>query len=417
MNINDQLTNLVSTISNSITNDIKDQVRQDIELTIDQHIQASWQMIERHVSDAVSGYDFESAISNIAAQSLDKHLATIEVPVDQIKANLEAQATQTLATVRSTINTTIHNTVLEIMEQAGLGSVIEETLADQLTQINFPPNSIRATAVNWQGHRMSGDHIKGGIITEFSSTGIDDRATGCQLTIMDSLVVIEPPMITTGVEVRGNIIAESLGVGTIELTGRLMGAGVEKLGNTMIAQVRESIAQSGIDTAEIRSGDKTILTAAELGDTVLTSSLRKVGTLNNLETTGETNLSETLYAYRRRVGINTLEPSHTFEVNDGEVQFMVEKVAQNRVFVGTQRNQAMTLGANGKNNLSIDTDGSVTINDLKLGAVTISTTSQTPTWSGHTGELVFNDSPRVGQPSFWCCLGGHRWAIGATITE
>lgn len=417
MNINDQLANLVSTISNSITNDIKDQVRQDIELTIDQHIQASWQMIESHVSDAVSNYDFESAISNIASESLDRHLSTIKIPVDAIKANLESEARQTLSTVKSNINTKVHDTVLEILEQAGIGSVIEETLADQLSNIKFPPNSIRATAINWEGHRMSGDHISGGIISGFSSLGIDDKATNCQLTIMDNVVVIEPPLVTTGIEVRGNLVAESIGVSVIELTGKMIGTGVAELGNTMVKQFKTEITTTGIDISEIRSGEKILLNSSELGTSVLNSSLRKVGTLENLETSGETNLSETLYAYRRRVGINTIEPAHTFEVNDGEVQFVVEKVGQNRVFAGTQRNQALTLGANGKDNLSIDVDGSVTINDFKLGAVTISTASQTPTWSGHTGELVFNDSPKVGQPSFWCCLGGHRWAIGATITE
>jgi hypothetical protein len=75
------------------------------------------------------------------------------------------------------------------------------------------------------------------------------------------------------------------------------------------------------------------------------------------------------------------------------------------------------LGSSGKDNISLEPDGSVTINDLRLGALPISTASSQPTWSGIAGEIVFNDSPKIGVPIGWVCLEGHRWANFGTIAE
>lgn len=409
MDINNPLTEMV----NSIVNEIQERVNNDIN-----------EIMLKNVEEAVKNFDFAPIVDAFAKDAVENIVNQIEIPtidVESIKKNLEEDAQKTMANISQNTQGIVEETVIQVMQEAKIDQFIEELLTQKITtQVNhrtFLPNSIGASAINWEGHRLSGDHISGGIISNFSSIGIDDKASNCQLTIMDNVVVCEPPMITTGLEVRGNIIADSIGTRLIEVTGEFVGNAVEKLSQTVTKSTYREIKLNGLEATEIRNGDKILLNSNELGPTVLTSSLRKVGTLDSLETSGETSLSETLYAYRKKVGINTLEPGHTFTVWDGETECVIEKRSQNRVFIGTHRPQSVTIGSNDKDNLSIDPDGSVTINDLKLGAVTISTASQTPTWSGHTGELVFNDNPRIGSPSFWCCLGGHRWAIGAIISE
>ena len=128
-------------------------------------------------------------------------------------------------------------------------------------------------------------------------------------------------------------------------------------------------------------------------------------------------LDSTLYVSQKRVGINTLEPSYALTVWDGEIEVAINKINQQRAFVGTHRPIAVTLGSNSKDNISLDIDGSVTINDLRLGAVPIGTASSIPNWEGRSGEILFNDSPQVGQPIGWVCLGGHRWGTFGLVLE
>lgn len=409
MDINNPLTDMV----NSIVKEIQERVTADID-----------GIMLKRIQETIDNFDFTPIVDEVTRSSIKTVVEQIEIPtinVENIEKSLELTAHQTMSNIVQNTESIVQETVTKTMEEAKIGEYIQTELEQrinyELSNKTFLPNSINASAINWTGHRLSGDHISGGIIQEFSSIGIDDKATNCQLTVMDNVVVVEPPMITTGVEVRGNLVARGLGVHMIEVTGEIVGNAVTKLGETAANKAKASMIRDGIDTTEIRIAGQSVLNSSELGSTVLSSSLRKVGTLQNLQTSGETSLSETLYAYRNRIGINTIEPGHTFTVWDGETEFVIEKCSQNRVFAGTHRSQAITISSGGKTNLSLEPDGSVTINDLKLGAVTISTASQTPNWSGHTGELVFNDSPRVGSPSFWCCLGGTRWAIGAIISE
>lgn len=409
MDINEQLTTMV----NSIMTEVQKRVNDDID-----------NIMLKHVESAVEKFDFAPIVDVFAKEAVQKIVDQIEIPsidIESIENQLAQHANVVMANITQNTQTVVQEAVIKTMEEAQISEFLHEELSRrisvELSQQTFLPNSINASAINWEGHRLSGDHILGGIITDFSSIGIDDKATTCQLTIMDNVIVCEQPIITTGIEVKGKTFLDSTVTNSLEVKNEFTGNAISKLGDKISHQVKSIITRDGLNTHEIRHGENILLNSNELGSSILKSSLRKVGTLDNLETSGETNLSETLYAYRKRVGINTIEPGHTFTVWDGETEFVVEKRSQNRVFLGTHRPQSLLISSNGKDNLSIDPDGSVTINDFKLGAVTISTASQTPNWAGHTGELVFNDNPRVGQPSFWCCLGGQRWAIGAIISE
>jgi hypothetical protein len=249
--------------------------------------------------------------------------------------------------------------------------------------------------------------------------GIDDRATSCQLTILDNAVVVEQKIVTTGLDVRGDLQADTMAVGDLKITGSI------NPDSPVLTQILDHTQQSvftqirnnGLDTPQIVWDQKVLLNEQTLGSSVLTSSLRKTGTLENLQTKGETLLDNTLYVRNRRVGVNTLEPAYALTVWDDETETVIMKQSKNRSFLGSQRNHAVTLGAGGKDNISLDPDGSVTINDLRLGALPISTASACPNWAGRAGEIVFNDSPQIGVPIGWVCLQGHRWAQFGIITD
>lgn len=297
---------------------------------------------------------------------------------------------------------------------------IESSVKAYLTKMEFPVGSINSSAIDLNDLSLSGDHIEGGIIKNFASTGIDDKASSCQLTIFDTHVVMEKPLLTTGVQVKGSVKVEDnitvLGsTNIVEFDEE--SSGFEQIINKSKATVFNDLQTNGVVAPSLKWNDKELINQNELAPSILTSNLRKVGTLEELLTRGETLLDNTLYVSNKRVGVNTLEPSYALSVWDGEVEVAINKVNQNRAFIGTHRPISVTLGASGKDNISLEPDGSVTINDLRLGALPISTASSQPSWSGIAGEIVFNDSPKVGVPIGWVCLEGHRWANFGIVAE
>ena len=85
--------------------------------------------------------------------------------------------------------------------------VINEIVAAKLENLvdtkNFPARSISHSSIDFKGVQLTGNDIKGGIISNFGSTGIEDRATGVQMTLMDHAVVFEGPLLAPSVEVKG----------------------------------------------------------------------------------------------------------------------------------------------------------------------------------------------------------------------
>ena len=72
----------------------------------------------------------------------------------------------------------------------------------------FPESSIPAHAINFTDFTISGNHIQGGIITNFGSTGIDDKASICQLSIFDETTVVENNLLTNNLTVKGHTVIE-----------------------------------------------------------------------------------------------------------------------------------------------------------------------------------------------------------------
>jgi hypothetical protein len=233
--------------------------------------------------------------------------------------------------------------------------------------------------------------------------------------VLDNAVVIEQTVVATGLQIKGSAKIE----GDLAIDGELAADSnaVKVLTKSISETTLANIAEAGVVAPKLVFNDKTIIDDKEIAPSVLKSNLRKVGTLEDLQTRGETLLDNTLYVSQKRVGVNTLEPSYALTVWDDDIEVAVNKVGKGRAFIGSHRPVNITLGAAGKDNISLDIDGSVTINDLRLGALPLSTASAEPNWAGRAGEIVFNDSPKIGQPIGWVCLEGHRWAKFGIILE
>jgi len=310
--------------------------------------------------------------------------------------------------------------------------IVEKAIKTDLSNLKFPDGSIPTTALNFKDFSLTGSHIIGGIHEQFGSTGIDDQATDCKLTILDDYVVIENQLVSQSLTVKDDLVVE----GDFILKGDINtdNKGFQKMVSFATDRVTEAVMseksidaiatvtatklqQSGIDVDKLTLSGKPLIDNGALGRSVLKSNLQSVGLLDELQVKGEAHLSNTLYTSNKRAGINTLEPSAALAVWDEECELVTKKFEKNTGFIGTVRTQKLILGSNGNINIVLDTDGSTKITKLKLGNVSINCYDEMPNWEGTKGDIVFNEEPKVKTPMGWVCLGGARWASLAKITE
>jgi hypothetical protein len=140
------------------------------------------------------------------------------------------------------------------------------------------------------------------------------------------------------------------------------------------------------------------------------SNLQTLGELKELRVSGESLLAQTLYVTPKRVGVNTIEPSAALSIWDDEIEIITKKKSKDIGLFGTPRHQKLVLTSNNKDNIILNEDGSVQINNLKIGAVMFSTSNNPPNYVSERCHIVWNTNPNLGGPLGWICLGGANWA-------
>ena len=325
------------------------------------------------------------------------------------------------------------------LDRLDLRGIIEHTIKQAIGNIEaeyqFPPGSIPHTSVNFGGVKFSGGMIKGGVIEDFGSIGIDDRASHVQLTVMDHATVFESPLYSSGLDIRGDAtISGNVTIGgdvtlsgSVSKQGRFFQdlvdhavAGVTSgLNDTLFERfthiVYKEIAEKGLDLSQIRYKNKEVLNEAGLGYHIVDSNLQRVGLLKDLQTQGETLLSETFFVGNKRVGVNTLEPGATFVVWDHECEMVVCKRSENQGYIGTQRYQGLTLGSNNKDNIILTPEGVTKIDKLQIKNVPMTSSLTLPNYEGQRGEIIWNENPYPGAPIGWVCVGKNQWGTFGII--
>jgi len=260
------------------------------------------------------------------------------------------------------------------------------------------------------------------ILEKFSSTGIDDRATACQLTVMDDTVVIENQLTAKNINVINAAVMQDLVVtGSVnidntswkQLSDGIADRTLERLSEewrkTLVSQVADEIRNKGIDFDQITMAGQPVIQGTSLTRHVTDSSLQTVGVLKTLQVQGETHLNNTVSVINRRLGINTQSPEMALSVWDEEVSIIIGKHKAKQAYIGTSRDSAVAIGVNRVPHIEIDTDGLTTVKKLRVGLHKISHDVQVPGWSGTRGDIVFNASPGADRVFAWVCLGAHRW--------
>jgi DNA-binding cell septation regulator SpoVG len=339
----------------------------------------------------------------------------VQQVIDDITANIQQQ-----------VMTAVYKQISDLTSSIDLQVLFKEAMSSAVKsrQFNFTAGTIPVTAIDFSKFTFSGDSVKGGIIQNFGSTGIDDQSTACQLTIMDTDTVVENNLLARSLTVKGNTIIE----GDLNVTGIMPeSSGVfRQIVSTVTNNVRTSLDQvvfqnyadmvlediktNGLDLNKITVNGQEVISGSNLGNNITFSNLQRIGALQELQVIGESFLGQTAYVSNKRVGINTIEPGQALSVWDQEVEIGMGKQGSNTGIIGTPRSQTLIVSTNGKNNIVLTPDGGTTVNQLTLGGMSITTSDKPPSTNQPRGSLVFNNNPTLGGPLGWVSLGDAKWA-------
>lgn len=386
--------------------------------------------IESKIAEVIATIDTQRMLGEKLSQKIDERLNQLPIDVSAIQTELTSRVERLASTVANQVQnnsvTMVNDAIQNQIKRINFNELCQTSLigAIQGNKFSFPDNSIPASAVQTDGLRVSGSNVIGGIIQSFGSTGIDDKASTCQLSVFDEVTVVENNLLTKDLTVKGSATIE----GDLIVTGNvpkdsalyqnlvasvsdvLRGAADHE---TLIGYsnvVFERIKNEGLDLGKITLNGHEIVNGGNLSNNITFSNLQRVGTLTELRVSGEALLSQTLYTTGKRVGINTIEPNHALSVWDQEVEFGFSKRENNVAVFEVPRNQRLIISANGKNNLVLMPEGGIQVDKVSIGATTLTSASVPPSYNAQQGTIVFNSNPTIGGPLGWISLGGAKWA-------
>lgn len=328
-----------------------------------------------------------------------------------------------------------------------------DTYLQNIAEANFKDGSIPHGAINWAGFELPQESVQQGKIEKFSSTGITDYSTQTQIAITNELVSISTDLgarkvNASSMSVDGKVTSDSIQIengsvlkGQTEIHDNVIASknidvhgkvtvldGLEVRGNMSVPDTLkdhlveymnskiklESIVPEG---GSIQIGKRTVLDENTLGGTVISSNLRKVGTLRELVVAGESKLADKIYfSPLGRIGVNTDEPTAPLDIWDEEVQVTVGKNKSRTGWLGTTREHNLEIGVNRDAKVTI-TPSQTKIKNPVLNSRTYTDGPSVPGHSGQVGDIHWNTFPKLGDPIGWVCLENNRWASFGEIED
>lgn len=335
--------------------------------------------------------------------------------------HLDALAVEIKQQALQEFKSKLNSSDLQATIKGHVESYLEQSL--KTNTWTFLPQSIPAAAIKTNEIKLSADNIEPGIIKKFSSSGIEDLSTECQVTITDQFTILENKLVAHDLEVRGAInLDPNLNLSWV---GGIADLAVKKIEQTYsdgtfdqyVHRVFSKITTEGINSSVVMVQNKPIVESNALNPGITLSNLRKLGLLIELEVDGETLLDNTLYVRSGKIGVNTTEPQYTLDFWDQEVQIIATKRERDAAFFGTVKPQKLVIGTNTRDQLVLLPNGDIEVESITVGKVRHASAAWQPTDNRQLGTIVWNEQPKIGDPIGWVSLGGARWARFGIITE
>lgn len=391
----DNVANIVNSFD--VKKEIADKINQSVNQAVDSFAS------KNNTGPAAIGEELVTKLSNKSQEFLDGLTATIH---NKVFTELQSRIASTdfVHLIRDTANHHVSNMLKN-------------------HAYTFPANSIPSKAIQHQDLAVKADNIEPGVIKKFESTGIQDKASSCRLTISDNAIITETTLISKDMHVIGTLKVD----GDLDngLADRVALRAVEKIESKYnegtfdqyVNRVIQKIDTEGLDVSKIKYKDTALVKDNALHDNIVHSNLQYLGLIRELQVSGETLLDDTLYVANKRLGLNTLEPEHVFDIWDQEVQVIATKKQKDTAYFGTGKLQNLILGTNLQNQLILHSSGEISLARVTVGKVTFSSSPWEPRDNRQVGEIVWNEQPQLGQPIGWVSLGGARWAKFGIITD
>jgi hypothetical protein len=321
---------------------------------------------------------------------------------------------------------------------------------------------------------LSGDLIAGGTIANFGSTGIKDLATKQTLIVEDGKITVDSITVDTinsNFTVRGDVkiygVLDAGFVRTTELItnqryekqflefgpgekGTNIGTGLLWPGDpynkqfVLMANPNRFMSTESIEVMAGRGymvNGNWVIGEDSLGARVVNSNLTKVGTLENLHTSGNLNIDDQIFynATSKRFGIGIEYSSAIFTVQDevNDIEIIIDGDRNGNARIGTRNTKGLELITDDQARITVDLRGDVTIGheyrdstvtraygklsvgvknpreqfevagNIRFSNILMTTGDEPPTQGSYvTGDIVWNKIPMPGSWVGWVCIQG-----------
>jgi hypothetical protein len=253
---------------------------------------------------------------------------------------------------------------------------------------------------------LTGDHLNGGTIINFASTGIKDEATKQQITIKDSAVEITN--LTVGqlkgdLSVENAIKAKTITVDVLEVKELKTDL---KLGQSAPLEITvskgESLAGKGmllkgqgstkqfifnvnpdkfistehielIKEKEFRIDGTPVLSSTALGPGIVKSSLRELGRLRGLIVDGSASIGQYVFYNNdtNRLGVGIESPNAGLSVGEDGIEVMIGTKDQSRGMIGTFASVPFDIVTDNTARISIGSSGNITLGNTAEGHIQV----------------------------------------------
>jgi hypothetical protein len=312
--------------------------------------------------------------------------------------------------IEKTIQYCVSDAISKINIKDVVEHIVKKELDLRLDNFDFPKDSIDLSAIRLHKGAINGDNISDGMITKFSSTGIDDRATSCQLTILDDHVVVENQFTALNVTAAEDINAKNISLtGALEIGTEIIDHGAL----TQFVQLHANIVlEEELAKYQLQKKDEPgLINENSLAASISTSNLRRVGNLQELTVLGHSKFNETMFVgANSRVGINTETPRGALTICDQDSEITFVRSNKRTMFIGTTNsNNSLELGVDNQSSIAITQDLIDISTAIKVMGIKFSASTQIPEHVGEPNEIVFITNAREGQTLLYICKGGNKW--------
>lgn len=251
---------------------------------------------------------------------------------------------------------------------------------------------------------LSGDHINGGKIHNFSSSGISDKSTTEQIIVADNGVTVKK--FAEGFKVNGNIEVEDAQIKVLKadvvqansIIGNLdyasdapvkfAGKDIDGKGLIWIGKGHNKqfiyasnpdrfFVSENIDFARGKSitvNNIKLIDEQELGPTVTKSNLREVGRLKNLIVDGDVILDQYIVysSTTNRLGLGIEEPNGALSVAEDGIEVIIGTKDSVRGYLGTYASHNLDIVTDNTARISVSASGNIQLGNPKLAPVQVS---------------------------------------------